>query len=65
MRWRQASCVQEEGGGCGCLCRVVREAPSGVSLQRSSDLNVPGSEGNVAKPSEQGPLWKSGADSQG
>lgn len=37
----------------------------GVSLQRSSDLNVPGSEGNVAKPSEQGPLWKSGADSQG
>lgn len=45
---------REEGAGCGYLYRVAREAPNGVSLQRSSDLNVPGSEGNMAKPSEQG-----------
>lgn len=56
---------REEGAGCGYLYRVIRDAPSGVSLQRSSDLNVPGSEGNMAKPSDQGHQWKPGADSQG
>lgn len=45
---------REEGAGCGYLYRVAREAPNGVGLQRSSDLNVRGSEGNMAKPSEQG-----------
>lgn len=44
---------------------VVCAGWSGKLQAESSDLNVPGSEGNVAKPSEQGPLWKSGAGSQG
>lgn len=38
----------------------VQGAQSGVSLQRSADLNVPCSEANTAEPSEQGHLWKPG-----
>lgn len=45
------------GVGKGMVGVVVSQGDAcRVSLQRSSDLNMPGSEANMAKPSEQGHL---------
>lgn len=55
--WGKAGWVQ---GAEWWVWLSVQGAQSGVSLQRSSDLNVPGSEANTAEPSEQGHLWKPG-----